>query len=323
MIIQKGGVARHGGNAAPDELKAINAFAKTALTAEEVYTFSVLLCDNEVDRDFERFTEGTLKELQTLFVGKTGISDHEWSSGRQVARIYRTELVTEPGKKTSLGTPYMYLRGYAYMLRTEENSALIADIEGGIKRETSVGCAVGETRCSICGEVLGGGKCSHRKGETYGGKLCCGELVKPYDAYEWSFVAVPSQRQAGVTKSLKRKEVTMEEIMKRLEKQGGLNLSDGEREKLCAYIKNLKSSAKDGVYYRDSLSAEVLRLSAAVQPEVSRETMDCIAKSLSVAQLDELKRAFEKKLGNSVMPKPQLYTSKSKKDSQSNREFSI
>jgi hypothetical protein len=42
-----------------------------------------------------------------------------------------------------------------------------------------------------------------------------------------------------------------------------------------------------------------------------------------VAQLDELKRVFEKKLGNSVMPKPQLYTSKSKKDSQSNREFSI
>lgn len=34
------------------ELQAINAFAKAQLTADEVYAFQVLLCDNEVDRDF-------------------------------------------------------------------------------------------------------------------------------------------------------------------------------------------------------------------------------------------------------------------------------
>ena len=33
------------------ELQAINAFAKAQLTADEVYAFQVLLCDNEVDRD--------------------------------------------------------------------------------------------------------------------------------------------------------------------------------------------------------------------------------------------------------------------------------
>ena len=37
------------------ELAAVNAFAKTELTAEQVYTFSVVLCDNEIDRDFEKF----------------------------------------------------------------------------------------------------------------------------------------------------------------------------------------------------------------------------------------------------------------------------
>jgi len=102
MKIYKGGFAETG---VKDEISQVNAFAKTQLAAEDVYTFSVLLCDNEVDRDFERFTEDTLKELSELFVGKTGISDHDWSSGRQKARIYRTELVTDEIQKNSLGNP--------------------------------------------------------------------------------------------------------------------------------------------------------------------------------------------------------------------------
>lgn len=89
------------------ELQAINAFAKAQLTADEVYAFQVLLCDNEVDRDHERFSVSTLRELSELFVGATGICDHDWRSENQVARIYRTELVTEKGKTTSCGEAYV------------------------------------------------------------------------------------------------------------------------------------------------------------------------------------------------------------------------
>ena len=46
-----------------EELARINAFAKTALKPEEVYTFAVKLCDNEVDRDYERFPRQTLETL--------------------------------------------------------------------------------------------------------------------------------------------------------------------------------------------------------------------------------------------------------------------
>lgn len=84
------------------ELELLNAFAKTQLKVDEVYIFSVLLCDNEVDRDLERFPVETLKELGELFVGATGICDHEWRSENQVARIYRTELVTDPERLNSL-----------------------------------------------------------------------------------------------------------------------------------------------------------------------------------------------------------------------------
>ena len=85
------------------------------------------------------------------------------------------------------------------MVRTESNQDLIAEIEGGIKREVSVGCSVARMVCSICGEE--GGRCGHRKGEAYDGKLCFFSLDEPLDAYEWSFVAVPAQPAAGVVKN--------------------------------------------------------------------------------------------------------------------------
>ncbi len=52
------------------QLAAINRFAKSPLRAEEVYTFSLRLCDNEVDRDWERFDTAALNTLGDLFVGR-------------------------------------------------------------------------------------------------------------------------------------------------------------------------------------------------------------------------------------------------------------
>ena len=84
-----------GGVPAEAELAAINRFAKSPLRAEEVYTFSLRLCDNEVDRDWERFDTAALNTLGDLFVGKSGIFDHQWTAEGQTARIYRTEMVRE------------------------------------------------------------------------------------------------------------------------------------------------------------------------------------------------------------------------------------
>ena len=86
-----------------EELEAINRFAKTPLTAEQVYTFTLRLCDNEVDRDFERFDAAALERLGELFVGKSGVFDHQWSARGQTARIYRTEVAREPSMTTAAG----------------------------------------------------------------------------------------------------------------------------------------------------------------------------------------------------------------------------
>ena len=79
----------------PEELELINTWSKRPLTAQEVYVFSVRLCDNEVDRDFERFPAQTLEALAPLFLGKSGIFDHNWSARGQAARIFSTQVVQE------------------------------------------------------------------------------------------------------------------------------------------------------------------------------------------------------------------------------------
>ncbi len=316
-----GGVASDAGSATAEELELINTYTRRTLTAGEVYVFTVVLCDNDVDRDGERFTVESLFALEKLFVGKTGIFDHNPSAKNQTARIISCKVENVASRTTATGDEYFCLKARAYLPRTEGNSELIAALDSGIVKEVSVGCAVGKILCSVCGEDIG--MCPHRKGETYGGKLCCGELTEPYDAYEWSFVAVPAQKNAGVTKTAYGKEIDMEGIMKKLSRGQSATFSDRDCKKLLEYIDSLKQSAKDGVYYRDSLTTEVLRLSAAVQPGISRETMESVTKGMTVAQLKEFKTAFEKQRAELIPVAPQLYTEKKSTKSDANGQYHI
>lgn len=179
--------------AAPTEadLAKINQYTRRELAAEEVYIFSVRACDDQPDRDFERFTAECLTGLKELYIGKTVIFDHCWSAMNQTARIFDAAVVEENGET--------YLRVDAYMLKTEKNQKLTDAIDGGILKEVSVGCAVKTVKCSICGELYRG--CEHRKGHMYDDKLCICELSEPTDAYEVSFVAVPAQPKAGIQKT--------------------------------------------------------------------------------------------------------------------------
>ena len=58
------------------DIEKINSYSLKPLSEEEVFVFSVILCDNEIDRDFERFSVESLKALKELFKGVTGIFDH-------------------------------------------------------------------------------------------------------------------------------------------------------------------------------------------------------------------------------------------------------
>lgn len=186
------------------ELKEINKHTLEPLSAEDVFTFSAILCDNELDRQYEQFSVKALKDLQKLFLGKTVIKDHIASADNQVARIYATELV-ETGKTLASGEPYTQLKAHCYMVRTESNKDLITEIRAGIKKEGSVGFRVSSSICSICGTDNAKNYCRHWPGRSYekegGPAVCTFRLDGAKDAYEFSLVAVPAQRKAGVSKN--------------------------------------------------------------------------------------------------------------------------
>ena len=266
---------------APDEaqLEKINRLSKKALTAQEVYVFSVRLCDDQPDRDDERFSESCIRELAALFIGKTGIMDHAWSAEKQVARIFDTEVAIDGG--------VTYLKGWAYMLRTQQTQELIDEIEGGIKKEVSIGCAVKRRMCSVCGSEYGA--CEHVKGQMYGSERCTAVLCEAADAYEFSFVAVPAQRQAGVLQKQAGGFAQMDEVArKRIEKDAAL-----------------------GKAYRRELELRARRAAMLLELGLDGALLKRLARAMAEEDLQALTQGLEKKTAELFAPAPQMTAEKS------------
>jgi len=70
MKIKKEATAESRGIPTAVQLEAINTQARAKLTEEQVYVFSLRLCDDQVDRDGERFDTGALPALAKLFIGE-------------------------------------------------------------------------------------------------------------------------------------------------------------------------------------------------------------------------------------------------------------
>lgn len=250
-------------------LEKINRYAVEPLTAEQVYCFSVVLCDNDIDRDLERFSDESLETLAKLFEGKTGIFDHDPKGEKQTARIFDTQIVQPQGRLTADGKPYRALQARAYMVRTAANDDLIREISGGIKKEVSVSCAVARQICSVCGCDRSKVSCSHIKGRKYGEKLCFITLDKPTDAYEWSFVAVPAQVNAGVTKRFEKREESR--AVAKLKSE----LSDSSRKLGAAY---------------EHIKGEVLRLSYFCKPFYTAGQVAEMTRDMDIYRLLELEK---------------------------------
>jgi len=311
----KGGAAG-GGYAQVLPMEKINLYTRRAYKPEEVYTFSVVLCDNEVDRDGECFTKETLEELAKLFVGKTGILDHEPTSKNQTARVFGAAVKEIPGKVTSLNEPYAQLTARAYVPRNDGTKAFIESIESGIRKEVSVGCAVKKRVCSVCGAE----SCVHVPGKTYNGKRCVRILSGAADAYEFSFVAVPAQRAAGVVKkfsprfeeSEKKKEVkTVYDIVKKLaDGEDSVTVAKEELNMLKTELKALFDRAECGDRYRAALCERIYKLSAVAQPEFKRGLTEAITKLLGIAELEEMAAALAKAAERKMPVMPQLAAEK-------------
>ena len=282
MEIKKATEVILGGVPTAVQLEAINSQARAKLTQEQVYVFSLRLCDDQVDRDYERFDTAALPALAKLFIGKTGIVDHRWSSENQVARIFETQVVREDG--------ISFIKAWAYIRRSESNAEIIADIEAGIKKEVSVGCAMGRSICSVCGGEYG--SCGHQKGAHYDGQLCCAVLKEPMDAYEFSFVAVPAQPNAGVLKGLGGHGRQLKELAEEFGAQGE--------------YRALFTEAQLGRRYRKELEDNVVRLCLTLELGAREPVLRGIVKAAKAEDLLQLREALEERAAELLPVQTQL-----------------
>ena len=185
------------------DLELINKHTIKPLTSDEVYTFKVQICDNDVDRVGDKMTDNFLEQVADNITGVTGLKDHDWSVENQLARLYDAEVVTDDSKLTVLGEPRKYVLGKAYTLSKYKD--YIDSINAGLLKETSISFESEGDVCSICGEPMikddcdiGHCKNGHIAGHSYDSILCYNKINKLKDILEWSLVAVPCQRNAGI-----------------------------------------------------------------------------------------------------------------------------
>lgn len=269
MQVKKETNVHSSGKPTAAQLEAINAQAKGTLTEDQVYVFSLRLCDDRVDRDYERFDTAALPELAKMFIGKTGIADHRWSTEGQVARIFETQVVREEDVS--------FLKAWAYIRRGGNADTVIADIEAGIKKEVSIGCAMGRSVCSVCGSEYG--SCGHEKGSYYDGQLCCAILKEPMDAYEFSFVAVPAQRDAGVLKGMGTNQRSLKELA----------CAFGAQKEYAALTKEAQLGRK----YRQELEENVVKLCLSLELGAEREVLMGIVSKAAAEDLLALREALK------------------------------
>ncbi len=277
MDIKKETQAAGSGKPTQMQLEAINAQAHGKLTAEQVYVFSLRLCDDQLDRDLEKFDTHALPGLAKLFIGKTGIVDHRWSSDNQVARIFAAEVVKE--------AEVSYIKAWAYIRRGGQADEIIADIEAGIKKEVSVGCAMGRSVCSVCGAEFG--TCGHRKGEHYDGALCFAILQEPMDAYEFSFVAVPAQREAGVIKGAGGRRKLLKELAEEFGAQ--------------AEYRALYQQAELGRQYEKQLQNDVVGLCLRLELGMEEPLLRSVVEKVAPQDLLAMQKALQQR-AQALMP---------------------
>lgn len=283
-----------------EDLDKIFKYAQKEIDPADLYTFSVQLCNNDIDRDHERFALDTLQQLAELFKGRTGIFDHSMKAGDQKARIFDAWVEAVPNKKTADGRDFYLLKARAYMVRTDENSDLIREIEAGIKKEVSVSCRAERCVCSVCGADRYRQPCGHVGGRTYGDKRCYFTLENATDAYEWSFVAVPAQKEAGVTKAYTQQTSETDAAKK-------------EAAHLREKIALLQEEADLAKTFRAEMRGEVLRGFADILPTLAPESADALTQHLTTKELQTVRDALRAHRAQKTAV-PQLLHSQTKQE---------
>lgn len=130
--------------------------------------FDMILCDNKIDVDGEKFSIPALFQMRDMFIGKTGICGKGYDGKDDTARIFDCTIKCDYGSRTADGEPVLYLKASAYY---NLNNGSYTEFNNAVNNEyydsVSIGCAVD--------------KQTEHNGYT--------TIDSITDVYEWAFVA--------------------------------------------------------------------------------------------------------------------------------------
>jgi hypothetical protein len=280
-------------------------YALRPLVAGDVHLGEMALCNSAIDRTFERFSVSFLEKLATTIAGKAVLAHHAKYS-RPLGRFYGAKV-----ERSADGTWWL-LADY-YMLKSEENAPLRAEIDAGVVSYVSVGFRGGREWCDLCGAWWNPWErsCGHWPGEAVmidgQSRLCTLTWQDPdgtAEAVEGSFVWLGAQYEAQVVKSLRPRERTggsmeLKEALAEIERlKSELAGARAERDhvaqnaermsKELAEAEGLQACAADGEQYRADLVAEIGRLGRLVGAEKEARV---VAAALAKSGVAELKAA--------------------------------
>lgn len=179
-------------SASDEDMAAVNAHTLNPLTADKVAIFRMDLCNDQIDRHVSRFPTDELKAINEMIVGKPLMELHDMPSqglfgstrgSQPVGTFFRSQLAQEDGK--------LNVRSDVFMLRDAGDDNLIAKIDAGVAKGTSISFALDRPECSACGCDIR--DCAHMPGEDVDGKLCHVILKEITDVFEGSIVPLGSQ----------------------------------------------------------------------------------------------------------------------------------
>lgn len=191
------------GKPSSDDLAAINKFSLRELSASEVYTRSMILAHNAIDRDGDVFDSALLDDFSRTLPGKGLFVKHPRSidgdSGPGIGCFYAAKIITisQEAARTLLKQPDLrwptpdemaILLEASFYIMTVGNAELIAKIDGGIATYASIGFTA-QQRVDVVD--ANGSVIAHR-------------LLSPGEALEGSLVWLGAQPGARIHKSAKR-----------------------------------------------------------------------------------------------------------------------
>jgi len=187
------------------ELELINRFARRALAGDEVYVGECDLCNDGVDRAFERFTVEVLQDFADSLPGKSLLAGHDHGS-LPLGLWFDARLRCD-----ELGVTH--LRPSYYIVKTRDNEHHRAQLDGGVYRYASIGFRAQDLVCDICGKSWFGWECQHYPGQAYNveGKRVIATArytrsdARPAEAVEGSIVYLGCQYDAELKAAMAQK----------------------------------------------------------------------------------------------------------------------